>query len=101
MRVAGGRDLRGRLTLTARAPLGAAARVRLGRRSFRLNSRGRALVRLRLTAKARRAVRARGRLAARAAVELRNASGLRSLTYGRVTLCKGARKPSHIRVKVR
>ena len=86
VRVAGGRDLRGRLTLTARAPLGAAARVRLGRKSFRLNSRGRALVRLRLTAKARRAVRARGRLAARAAVELRNASGLRSLTYGRVTL---------------
>ena len=86
VRVAGGRDLRGRLTLTARAPLGAAARVRLGRKSFRLSSRGRALVRLRLTAKARRAVRARGRLAARAAVELRNTSGLRSLTYGRVTL---------------
>jgi thermitase len=88
MRIAGEPRLVGVVSLSATGKALAARRVRIARARFSLDARGRATVRLRLTRRARRALRRNGPLRARAAVELRNAAGLRSMTFGRIVLVR-------------
>ena len=88
MRIAGEARLAGVVSLSATGKALAARRVRIARARFSLDARGRATVRLRLTRRARRALRRDGKLRARAAVELRNAAGLRSMTFGRIVLVR-------------
>ena len=88
MRIAGEARLAGVVSLSATTKALAARRVRIARARFTLDARGRATVRLLVTRRARRALRRGGTLRARAAVELRNAAGLRSMTFGRIVLVR-------------
>jgi subtilisin family serine protease len=84
LRVSGDRHTSGVLTLTANVPKASRAR-RVARRSFRIGSRGRATVRLKLSKPALKQLRRRHRLRLKARAVITNTGGLRNSRSTAVT----------------